>query len=480
MNLAVVFYILGKVVLCEGFLLSLPLIVSIIYKEPIGINSFVITIIICVALGLLCLVKKPKSMVFYIKEGFLVTALSWIIISILGCIPFILTGVLTSPVSALFETVSGFTTTGASVITDLDIVPKGVLFWRSLTHWIGGMGVLVFVLMLRAPSGGSDTNLMKAESPGPQVEKLVPKLQMTAKILYSIYFGMTILEVVLLLIGKLPLFDALTLSFGTAGTGGFGITNDSIAGYSSYVQWVIGIFMVLFGVNFSFYFLLLIRKPKKAFSLEEVLVYFSIIAVAVIAIMFDMHDAFPVIWDNLRHAFFQVGSIITTTGYATADFNNWNMFSKTILVLLMFIGACAGSTGGGIKVSRIVIMLRTIKKEIKQFIHPNRVGKVTLNNKPVAHEVVRSVNVFIMAYLFILALSVILISIDGFDFTTNFTAIVSALNNIGPGLEMVGPMGNFAHFSPFSKIVIMFNMLAGRLEIFPLLVLFRRETWRRF
>ena len=480
MNLAIVFYILGKVVLCEGFLLALPLIVSIIYKEPVSINAFVITILICVAVGLMCFIKKPKNSVFNIKEGFLVTALSWIVISILGCIPFVLTGVLTSPVSALFETVSGFTTTGASVITDVDLVPKGILFWRSLTHWIGGMGVLVFVLMLRAPSGGSDTNLMKAESPGPQVEKLVPKLQMTAKILYSIYFGMTILEIVLLLIGKLPLFDALTLSFGTAGTGGFGIRNDSIAGYSSYVQWVIGIFMILFGVNFSFYFLLLIRKAKKAFSMEEVLIYFVIIAVAVVAIMFDMRAKIPAFFDNLRHSLFQVGSVITTTGYVTDDFNKWNMFSKTVLVSLMFIGACAGSTGGGIKVSRIILMLKTIKKEIKQFIHPNRVGKVLLNNKTVTHEVVRAVNTFIMAYLIIFSVSVILISVDGYDFTTNFTAIVSALNNIGPGLELVGPMGNFAHFGPFSKIVIMFNMLAGRLEIFPLLVLFRRETWRKF
>lgn len=480
MNLSIVFYILGKVVLCEGFLLALPLIVSIIYKEPVTISAFVITILICVAVGLLCMVRKPKNRVFNIKEGFLVTALSWIVISILGCIPFILTGVLTSPVSALFETVSGFTTTGASVITDLDIVPKGILFWRSLTHWIGGMGVLVFVLMLKAPSGGSDTNLMKAESPGPQVEKLVPKLQVTAKILYGIYFGLTILETLLLLLGKLPLFDALTLSFGTAGTGGFGIRNDSIASYSSYIQWVIGIFMVLYGINFTFYFLLLIRKPKKAFSMEEVRAYLIIIACAVLIIMFDMRDRIPVIWDNLRYAFFQVGAVITTTGYATADFNNWNMVSRTVLVLLMFIGACAGSTGGGMKVSRILIMWRTVKKEIKQFIHPNRVGKVTLNNKPVAHEVVRSVNVFVMAYLFILALSVVLISVDGYDFTTNFTAIVSALNNIGPGLELVGPAGNFAHFSAFSKIILMFDMLAGRLEIFPLLVLFRRETWRKF
>ena len=480
MNYKIIRHILAQVLRIEAASMVLPLVCAVLYKETNILTTWFLSIFICVAASFLISYKTPAKKEFYAREGFVAVALSWIFLSIFGALPFFISRYIPNFVDAVFETASGFTTTGASILTNVEALPNSLLFWRSFTHWIGGMGVLVFMVAILPMSGGNNFFLIKAESPGPSVSKLGPRVKHPAKLLYQIYIALTIVQIVLLLCGGMKIFDALTLSFGTAGTGGFGIRNDSIASYSSYIQWVIGIFMVLYGINFTFYFLLLIRKPKKAFSMEEVRAYLIIIACAVLIIMFDMRDRIPVIWDNLRYAFFQVGAVITTTGYATADFNNWNMVSRTVLVLLMFIGACAGSTGGGIKVSRILIMWRTVKKEIKQFIHPNRVGKVTLNDKTVAHEVVRSVNVFVMAYLFILALSVVLISVDGYDFTTNFTAIVSALNNIGPGLELVGPAGNFAHFSAFSKIVLMFDMLAGRLEIFPLLVLFRRETWRKF
>ena len=480
MNLSMVIYTLGRVLLCEGALLGLPLLVSAIYKENNGVIAFLITMALCFVLGGVCSWKKPKNRIFYLREGFVITALSWIVISVLGSLPFLLSGAMTDPIGALFETVSGFTTTGASVLNDVEVLPRGVMFWRSFTHWIGGMGVLVFVLMLKSPAGGSDTNLMKAESPGPQVEKLVPKLQVTAKILYGIYIAMTITQIILLLLGGMPLFDAVTTSFGTAGTGGFGIKNDSIAGYSPYLQWVVTIFMILFGVNFGAYFLLLQGKLKRAFAIEEVRWYFYLILGAIVLISANTWTMFESGADTIRHVAFQVGSIITTTGYVTTDFNLWPQLSKTILVILMFAGACAGSTGGGIKISRLVVLCKTVRKEIRQFIHPNSVTKVSVGGKTVPHEVVRSINVFFAAYMLIFAASVLLISLDNLDSTTCFTAVASAINNIGPGLELVGPTGNFSCFSGFSKLVLIFDMLAGRLEIFPILLLFKRETWKKF
>ena len=480
MNLSMVVYTLGRVLLCEGALLGLPLLVSAVYKENNGVIGFLVTMVLCLILGMVCSIRKPKNRVFYLREGFVITALSWIVISILGSLPFLLTGSMTDPISALFETVSGFTTTGASVLLDVEVLPKGVLFWRSFTHWIGGMGVLVFILMLQSPTGGSDANLMKAESPGPQVEKLVPKLQVTAKILYGIYIALTIAQIILLLLGGRSVFDAVTTAFGTAGTGGFGIKNDSIAGYSPYIQWVVTIFMILFGVNFGFYFLAFQGKLKKAFAIEEVRWYFLLILGAVVLITMNTWNLFDSVADTIRHASFQVGSIITTTGYATTDFNLWPQLSKTILVILMFAGACAGSTGGGIKISRLVVLCKTVRKEIWQFIHPTRVAKVSVGGKTVPHEVVRSINVFFATYMLIFAASVLLISLDNLDPTTSFTAVVSAINNIGPGLELVGPTGNFSCFSWFSKLVLIFDMLAGRLEIFPMLLLFKRQTWKKF
>ena len=480
MNLAMVFYTLGKVVLFEGALMTLPLLVAGIYGEAASVQAFLVSILACMAVGGICVRKKPANGVFYIREGFVITALSWVFISILGALPFLLTGAITNPVEALFETVSGFTTTGASILTDVEVLPRGVMFWRSFTHWVGGMGVLMFVLMLNASSGGSAANLMKAESPGPQVEKLVPKLQMTAKILYAIYIVFTLVQIVLLVLGGMSWFDAITTAFGTAGTGGFGIKNDSIGGYSPYLQWVVGIFMILFGVNFSFYFLVLQKKWKRAFLMEEVRWYFIFIVIAVAIIGFNVWGMYGSFEETLRHSLFQVGSIITTTGYATSDFNLWPELSKTVLVILMFIGACAGSTGGGMKVSRVTVLFKTVRKEIRQFLHPTGVAKVKVDGKTIPHETVRAINVFFVAYILIMALSVLIISLDNFSPTTNFTAVVSALNNIGPGLDMVGPTGNFSGFSGLSKMVLIFDMLAGRLEIFPLLLLTQRETWRKF
>lgn len=480
MNLSIILYILGKVLFCEGALLFLPLFVSLIYHEPGSFAAFLLTLTLCFLSGFLLMRIKRKSNVMHIRESFVITALSWIIISIVGALPFLLTRVITNPISALFETVSGFTTTGASILPDVEILPKSILFWRSFTHWIGGMGVLVFLLMLLPLTGGSNVNLMRAESPGPQVEKFVPRLQSTAKILYGIYVFMTIVQIILLLIGGMPLFDSITTAFGTAGTGGFGIKNDSIAGYSVYLQVVVTIFMILFGINFNFYFLLLQRKFKKAFLAEEVRWYLIIIAAAILIITFNIRGMFPSIGHALQQAAFQVGSIITTTGFASADFNLWPQLSKTILIILMFIGACAGSTGGGIKVSRIVVLFKTVRKEQKHLLHPHSVDKITMDGKTVPHTVLRSINVFMAAYIVIFFLSVLLIAFDNHDFVTNFTAVAATFNNIGPGLELVGPTQNFSIFSDTSKLVLIFDMLAGRLELFPLLILFKKATWQKF
>ena len=480
MNFSIVKRIIGYVLVFVAVLMVLPCIVAVIYQEREG-WSFVITAALCLLLGFLIMRKKPENRVFYVKEGFVAVALSWIIMSVMGSLPFLITGTITNPIDAMFETVSGFTTTGSSVLSDVEAVSKSVLFWRSFTHWIGGMGVLVFLLsLLHMTGGGSHINLMKAESPGPSVSKLVPTVQSTAKILYIIYLAMTVLEIVFLLIGKMPLFDALTITFGTAGTGGFGIKNDSMAGYSPYLQVVVTVFMILFGVNFSAYFLLLRRKVKQAFSMEEVRWYLLIILASIALITLSVRDMYGSVGEAARHAAFQVGSIITTTGYASTDFNLWPEVPRTILVLLMFIGACAGSTGGGIKVSRLVILVKTIKKELHTFLHPRSLKKLKMDGHTLEHETVRATNVFLIAYVLIFSFSVLLVAFDGNDLITNFTAVASALNNIGPGLELVGPMGNFGLFSNGAKLVLIFDMLAGRLEIFPLLLLFVRDTWKKF
>lgn len=479
MNYAMIAYVIGWILNCEGFLMLLPCLTAVIYQETAGF-SFAAAMALCFLFGVPLTVRKPKNMVFYTKEGFVSVSLSWIVLSVMGSLPFLFSGSITNPVDALFETVSGFTTTGASILSDVESLPRCILFWRSFTHWIGGMGVLVFILSLLPLTGGYHMNLMKAESPGPSVEKLVPKIQSTAKILYSIYVAMTILEVLLLLAGNMPLFDALTTTFGTAGTGGFGIKNDSMASYSPYLQNVVTVFMILFGINFNFYFLLLMRKPKKAMKNEEVRCYLAIIAITISIITFNIRGLYPSIMEAFQQAAFQVGSIITTTGFATTDFNTWPQVSRTILVMLMFVGACAGSTGGGIKVSRFVILLKTVNKELHLFLHPKGVRKISMDGKVVEHEVVRSINVFMTAYVLVFAFSILLVGFDNHDLITNFTAVAATLNNIGPGLELVGPSQNFGLFSDPAKCVLIFDMLAGRLELFPLLLLFVKDTWKRF
>lgn len=480
MNYAIVFRLLGYILLCEAVLLLPPAAVAAIYGEGMTLAAFLITAALCLAIGLALRRIRPSSSIFYMREGFVTTALSWVVISVMGSLPFILSGAIPDPVEALFETVSGFTTTGASILPAVEGLPYGVLFWRSLTHWIGGMGVLVFLLTLLPLTGGSHVNLMKAESPGPQVEKLVPTVRSTAKILYGIYIVLTVVEIVLLLLGGMPVFDALTLSFGTAGTGGFGIKNDSIAGYSPYLQWVITIFMILFGVNFNAYFLILMRKFRRAAASEEVRCYFLIILTAIGLITWNIRGMYGGLGEAVRHAAFQVGSIITTTGYSTCDFDLWPVLSRTILVMLMFVGACAGSTGGGMKVSRFIILTKTIGKELKQALHPQIVAPVRMDGKLVAHETLRATNVFLIAYLLLFSLSVLLITLDGNDLVTNFTAVAATLNNIGPGLGLVGPMGSFGLFSSPAKLVLIFDMLAGRLELFPMLILFLPDTWKKF
>ena len=483
MNFGMIRYVLGWVMLCESALLLLPGAVSLYYGES-ALWALLGTVLLCALLGGAMILYRPKNRVMYQREGFVITALAWIMISLMGSLPFLFTGVIKSPVDALFETVSGFTTTGASVLADVEVLPRGLLFWRSFTQWIGGMGVLVFLLtvlpMTGGRQGGSHVNLMKAESPGPQVEKLVPKVQSTAMILYGIYIVMTLVQIGLLLLGDMPVFDAVTTAFGTAGTGGFGIKNDSMASYSPYIQWVKTVFMILFGINFNFYFLMLLFRFRKAFRMEEVRWYLAIILLAVSTITMDISDRYATAGAALRAAAFQVGSVITSTGFATADFNLWPGFSKTVLVTLMFIGACAGSTGGGIKVSRILILHKTFRKERRLHLHPQRVTVTAIDEKVVPPAVVRSTNVFMVAYVLIFFWSLLLISLNEFDFTTNFTAVVATLNNIGPGLAGVGPTQNFAGFSIFSKLVLIFDMLAGRLELFPLLMLFSSETWKKF
>ena len=484
MNYRVIKRVIGWLLLFEAVFFLVPTITAIVYKEE-ELMDFLLCILICGLLGGVCLIGKPRSSELYAKEGVVIVSLSWIVLSLFGCLPFWISGAIPSFVDALFETVSGFTTTGASILSgdQIEGMAKSLLMWRSFTHWVGGMGVLVFIIAFLPLSGAKNMHIMKAESPGPTVGKLVPKVRTTALILYGIYSVMTAIQFILLILGRMPVFNALTTAFGTAGTGGFAIKADSIASYSSYCQIVVTIFMLLFSINFNAYFLLLCGRIKDAFN-TEIKVFIGIVAAAIIMITLNVYFTVSAAYEYtfgeaLKHSAFSVASVISTTGFATAHFNHWPAFSQGILVLLMFIGACAGSTGGGIKVSRVVILYKGATHEMKRLLHPKQVKKITVDGNIVEHEVVRGINAYMVAYCLIFIVSFLLISFDCQDFTTNFTAVAATFNNIGPGMGMVGPDGGFGFYSILSKLVFIFDMLAGRLEIFPMLLLFSTKTWRK-
>lgn len=478
MNKKMIFYMLGWILNIMAGLMFLPFGVSLYYRESQG-RYFLVCSLIMLAIGIFLTKKKPKNTKFYAKEGFVTTALSWILLSVTGCLPFYFSGEIPSFTNALFETISGFTTTGASILSDLESMSHCMMFWRCFTQLIGGMGVLVFLLALIPLTGGQDLHLMKAESPGPDVGKLAPKVQKTAYYLYTIYFSLTALEIICLILAKAPVFDAFCTAFTTTSTGGFGVHGESLGYYSPTVQYVIAVFLFIAGINYNFFFFVMMRRWKDAFHLEEVGLYARIYFVAILAIMANLiTHAGMGLEESFRHSAIQVGSIMTTAGFSSTDFDLWPAFSKTILVMLMFIGGCAGSTTGGIKVSRILIYLKTVKKEINQLCHPRNVKVIKVDGKVIPHNVLRSANIFLITYILIFAISLLCISIDEFDVVTNFTAVASALGNIGPGLSQVGPCANFDLYSDFSKYVLMFDMLAGRLELFPMLVLLSPTTWR--
>lgn len=478
MNFSVIRYILGSVLCCEGVFLLAPALAAGIYGEKEGFY-YLAAAFVTFFIGFLLRCYKPKSKVFYSKEGFVAVAFSWVLLSFAGAVPMYLTGEYASYIDALFDTVSGFTTTGASVRSTVEDLSHGTAFWRCFTHWSGGMGVLVFLMAVLPLSGSSNLHLMRAESPGPSVGKLVPKVRQTAVILYQIYFVITIMQIVALLAAGMPLFESVTLSFSTVGTGGFGLVDTSIASYSVAVQVIIIVFMLVCAVNFNTYYLLLFRKPKEAFCQNSEVKWFFIIVFASAAVIaVNIRQGFHSIFEAFHTALFQVATLVSSTGFATADYNLWPELSKTILVLLMFMGACAGSTGGGFKVSRLIIVARVVKNELLSMTHPRSIQKVHMNGRRVPDNVVKTAMSYLAAYVLILLASVLLISIDNFDMTTNFTAVLATMNNIGPGLNAVGPAGNFGGFSVFSKIVLMLDMIIGRLELFPVLVLFAPGMWR--
>lgn len=479
MNRRFVFHLLGNIFIATAMLMILPLVVSLIYSESCYL-AFLISIGISLALGLpLSLLCKTQDRVIYAKEGFVLVALAWIGMSAIGALPFVISGEIPSYVDALFEIVSGFTTTGASILTNVEALSHGTLFWRSFTHWVGGMGVLVFIMAIIPASTDRSIHILRAEVPGPIVGKLVPKMRDTAKILYLIYIVLTAVQIVLLLIGGMPLFDSILHAFGTAGTGGFGIKLDSIESYNPYLQWVITVFMMIFGVNFNLYYLILVKKIKSVFRSEELWTYIVISAVATFIIIMDIRDMYGSFSETLRLASFQVSAIITTTGYVTANFDLWPDLSKTILLILMFVGSCAGSTAGGFKISRVVLLFKMVKREIKSLIHPRAVGVVRFEGKKVEEPVLKSLSAYLAIYIVCFMLVFILISFDGFDIVTNLSAAASCFNNVGPGLAAVGPAASYAEYSVFSKIILSVAMLLGRLEIYPILFVLSRSAWSK-
>ena len=483
MNYKMMGRFLAQILSIEGVFMIPALCISLYCGDAMAVRGFVFTLLVIAGLVLvLAMLCRGAPSAFYAKEGMVCVAVTWIVLSLVGCLPFYISREIPSYVDALFEIVSGFTTTGASIVPEVEKLSKGIIYWRSFSHWVGGMGVLVFLLAI-APSGekgrGFTMHLLRAESPGPDVGKLVPKMRKTAAILYIIYVVMTILNVVFLVVGDMPLFEAVCTAFGTAGTGGFGVKNDSMAGYSPYLQNVTTIFMILFGVNFSCYYLLLLRQFQSVFRDEELRTYLGIILGSILLITLNIRGYYDTLEESVRHAAFQVGSIITTTGYATTDFDLWPSFSKTILLCLMVVGACAGSTGGGLKVARLLLLVKGLRRNIRQMLNPRKVEVVRNNGKVVDEKILDTINAYLAAYVLILFAVFAIISLDGFSVGTNFSAVLCTFNNIGPGLEAVGPTCNFSQYSALSKLVLSWAMLAGRLEIFPILVMFSRETWKK-
>ena len=479
MDTKIVRYILCRMLGVEAALLLVPVLVAVIYQEKCGIVFLIPIVILCLLFWVVGR-KRPEHGQIYGKEGMVIVALAWILWSLFGAMPFTLSGYIPSYVDAFFETVSGFTTTGSSIIPDVEVLPHCLLFWRSFTHWIGGMGVLVFVLVVTSLERKNSMHLMRAEVPGPEKDKLVPKAMSTARILYGMYLTLTVIEMVFLVIGGMNLFDSMIFSFGSAGTGGFSNYADSVAHFNSaYIDGVITVFCALFGVNFALFYFMILGDFKSILKNEELRTYILLIAGATAAIMLNIHSLYPTIGKSFRYAVFQVVTVITTTGYSTADFAQWPMFSKAVLMMLTVIGACASSTGGGIKVSRLLVGIKCVKREIVQLAHPKSVGIIRIGGKKVSSDVLRTIYIYFIAYVGILIGSVVLVSLDNFDFETTFSAVLTTLGNVGPGMAQVGPMGNFAEFSPLSKLILCFDMLAGRLEIFPFLVLFTAPAWRR-
>lgn len=480
MNKRSIIYILGWVLIVDAVAMQIGTITSLIYGEKEA-WYFVLTGVVSAILGVLAIkVKKPKNMVLYQKAGFASTALSWILLSLVGCMPFWLSGEIPSFIDAFYETVSGITTTGATILNDVEALSKGMLMWRSFLHWLGGMGVIVFLLAIIPKLGGQQNIfLMKAESPGPIIGKAVPRMRNYATMLYGIYIILTALEFILLLFGGLNVFEAINTSFSTAGTGGFGIYNSNAAAFESYyVQTVIAVFMLLFGVNFSVYLCLIARKFKQSLKFEELWIYLGIVAVSTAIIAFNISSIYKP-YDAFHQSFFYVTSIISTTGFGLTDVNKWPELSKTVIIILTFIGASAGSTGGGFKISRIILLFKEVRKEFSLLVHPRNVKLVKMDGKTVNHDIMRTTSMYLVLYIGVFAISFLLVSIDNMDFTTSFTAVAANLNNTGPGLGAVGPVGNYADFSILSKIVFIFDMLAGRLEIYPLLLLFAPSAWKK-
>lgn len=477
MNKQMIRYTLGKMLMLEGALLGLPLITGLLYQEYSVALVYALTALLTTAIGYILSFRKPVKMKIYAREGFVIVALAWTALSLFGALPFVLSGEIPSFIDAFFETVSGFTTTGSSILQNIEALSHANLFWRSFSHWIGGMGILVFVVAVLPESTGSSLHILRAEMPGPIVGKLVSKIKVTAQILYKIYLGLTILEVILLALGGMPLFDSLLNAFGTAGTGGFAIKNSSIAAYdSAYAEMIITIFMFLFGINFNLFYFLLLKHFKDILKNRELKWYGTIIMVSAVLITFNIMGQYPSFLSAFRYAAFQVVSIITTTGFVTADYGQWPMFSQAILFILMFMGACAGSTGGGMKISRVLIALKSAKAELKKQIHPHGVSSLTLDGDLLEDKIVNSIYAYFVFYFVILFGSFLLVALENMDFASSFSAVVTCLNNVGPGFGVVGPVGNFASLSTLTKLVLCFDMLAGRLELFPFLVLGLKEV----